>query len=159
MKSVKQIAFAALLTMGAFGAVTLVSCSKEDDVCAVGLEGSDCKTEVRTKYVGTYKGSGSDNTGKTYTNWSTIFAVTSTTPTKMTMVLADETSAPAVALTITLKSNTTFDVDAYTTTDNFTYTGTGSITSTQASLTLNQKDNEDTPPSTIVFTFNNMTKQ
>lgn len=55
MKSVKQIAFAALLTMGAFGAVTMVSCSKDDDTgCPAGYEGSDCKTLMVTKFVGNY---------------------------------------------------------------------------------------------------------
>jgi molybdopterin/thiamine biosynthesis adenylyltransferase len=55
MKSVKQIAFAALLTIGAFGAVTLVSCNKDDDEsCPAGYEGTDCKTLMSTKFVGTY---------------------------------------------------------------------------------------------------------
>lgn len=161
MKSVKQIAFAALLTIGAFGAVTMVSCNKEDDpvVCAVGLEGSDCKTEVRTKYVGTYKGSGTDSDGKTYSNWQLIMTATSTDVTKMTLVLANEASAPVRSLTITLKSNTTFEVDNFTSSDNYTYSGTGSISSTQINLTLNEKDNEASPVKTLVFTFNNMTKQ
>lgn len=56
MKSVKQVAFAALLAMGAFGAVTMVSCSKDDDpvVCPEGYEGDDCKTLMVTKFVGPY---------------------------------------------------------------------------------------------------------
>ena len=160
MKSVKQIAFAALLTIGAFGAVTMVSCNKDDDeTCPVGYEGSDCKTEVRTKYTGAYVGNGSDNDGQTYTGWRLVFAPTSTTDaTKMSMVLQNQNTAPVVALTVTLRSNTTFDVDNFTTSDNYTYTGSGTINATSASLTLNQKDNEDTPPSTIIFTFNNMVK-
>lgn len=160
MKSVKQVAIAALLAMGAFGAVTLVSCSKDDDpiVCSVGLTGDDCKTEVRTSYTGDYKGNGFDNDGKTYTNWHLVFAPTTTDVTKMSMILQDETTTPVVALTITLKTNTTFDVDNFTTSDNYTYTGTGTISANSVSLTLSQKDNEDTPPSTITFTFNNMIK-
>ncbi len=56
MKSVKQIAFAALLTIGAFGAVTMVSCNKEDDpvVCPVGYIGANCQTKA---IIGTWKGS------------------------------------------------------------------------------------------------------
>lgn len=66
MKSVKQVAFAALLTMGAFGAVTLVSCSKEDDpvVCPTGYIGADCKTKA---FFGSWKGSDVCSSG-TYNN-------------------------------------------------------------------------------------------
>lgn len=161
MKSVKQLAFAALLSLGALGAVTMVSCNKEDDpiICDVGYTGDDCNTMVIASYTGQYKGSGTDNNGETYTNWSLTMAPSSTTDvTKMTMILSNENGQPIRTLGITLKTNTSFDVDNFTTSDNYTYSGTGTINATTISLTLNERDNEANPPTTVVYTFNNMTK-
>ena len=53
MKKVRVIASAALMTLTAFSAVTLTSCSQE---CEVGYEGSNCKTLSRDKFVGTWNG-------------------------------------------------------------------------------------------------------
>lgn len=46
-------------------ATGLNSCTK---TCDPGYEGSDCKTEVRAKYVANYLVSGTDTDGDTYTN-------------------------------------------------------------------------------------------
>lgn len=63
MKKIRIIASAALLTLTAFGATTLTSCTQD---CEIGYEGSNCKTLSRTKFVGTWNGSetctvGTDN--------------------------------------------------------------------------------------------------
>lgn len=158
MKSVKQIAFAALLTLGAFGAVTMTSCNKNDDTtCAVGYEGSDCKTEVRTNYAGTYTGSGYDSDGGTYTNWGLVFAASGTDATAMTMNLVDENNSPQLLFTVTLKTNTTFTVDSKTS-GTYTYSGTGTISTSAATLSLTETDNSTGTAVTTIYTFSNMVK-
>ncbi len=70
MKSIRNIAFSALLTFGAFGAITYTSCNKDEckDVvcqnggtcnegncdCPTGYEGTSCETKSVTKFVGTW---------------------------------------------------------------------------------------------------------
>jgi len=73
MKSIRNIAFSALLTFGAFGAITYTACNKDEckDVvcqnggtcsegnctCPTGYEGTNCETLSRTKFIGTWTGS------------------------------------------------------------------------------------------------------
>ena len=60
MKKVRVMASAALLTLTAFGAITLVSCKKD---CEIGYEGSDCKTLSREKFMGSWQGQDICNSG------------------------------------------------------------------------------------------------
>lgn len=154
MKSFRHILLASVLTVSAFSAVTFTSCKKDDESCAVGYTGSNCKTEVRTNYYNTYKGNGSDNTGGTYTNWSIRYSGVGTDPLKMSMVLQDATTAPVVAATVTLTSNTTFTVDQVTI-SGYTYSGTGTVNESTTSVSLTEVSSSGT----VVFTFNNMLKQ
>lgn len=73
MKSIRNIAFSALLTMGALSAVTYTACNKDKckDVvcqnsgvcndgncsCTTGYEGANCETEVRAKVLKTWTAS------------------------------------------------------------------------------------------------------
>lgn len=73
MKSLRNIAFSALLTVGAFSTVFYTSCTKDEckDVvcnnggtcitgtcsCPTGYEGSDCSIITRDKFKGDWKGS------------------------------------------------------------------------------------------------------
>jgi len=78
MKRIKNIAFTALLAIGAFSLVTYTSCTKEDDpidpcaavlcgpngdcvngtcVCDLGYEGAGCATESRTKFIKSWNAS------------------------------------------------------------------------------------------------------
>lgn len=157
MRSIRHILLASVLTVSAFSAVTFTSCKKDDEGCAVGYTGSNCKTEVRTTYYNTYKGNGSDNAGGTYTNWSMRFNALGTDPLKMSLVLQDATTAPVVAATVTLTSNTTFTVDN-TTIGNYTYSGSGTVNTNSASLSLTEVE-AGSPPVTTVYSFNNMLKQ
>lgn len=157
MRSIRHILLASVLTVSAFSTVTFTSCKKDDDGCAVGYTGSNCKTEVRASYYNTYKGNGSDNAGNTYTNFSLRFSSLGTDPLKMTMIVQDATTAPVVAASVTLTSNTTFTVDN-TTIGTYTYSGTGTINESSASLSLTEVE-AGTPPVTTVYTFSNMLKQ
>lgn len=55
MKKARLILATAVLTVGAFSAITFSSCSK-DEVCPVGYTGKDCKTLVRDAFIGTWSG-------------------------------------------------------------------------------------------------------
>ncbi len=73
MKSIRSVAFSALLTIGAFSAIMYTSCSKDacKDVvcknggtcangtcsCPTGYEGTNCETLSRDKFIGNWSGS------------------------------------------------------------------------------------------------------
>jgi hypothetical protein len=100
-------------------------------VCAAGYEGTACETESRTKFLGTYLLSGSDNEGDTYSNLSSVVGTSSTAANKFTLTIAGN-----ITVTATLDGNG-FTVDS-STSGGFTYTGNGSFTNTTLTLTLNE---------------------
>lgn len=57
MKKVRLIASALLLSATAIGTITTVTSCGSDEACAVGYEGKDCTTEIRTALLGTYNAS------------------------------------------------------------------------------------------------------
>lgn len=135
MKSIRNIAFSALLTFGAFSMVTYTACNKDEckDVvcqnggtcvtgtcnCPTGYEGTNCETLSRAKFIGTYTGNetctiGSDN----YT--VTIAAQSDDLRMTLTNIYNDNFSA---VCTVTGKSTFTFN----TTQGGATYTGTGTL--------------------------------
>lgn len=178
MKSFKQIALSAFLTISAFGAVVYTSCNKDEckDVvcqnggtcsegkctCPTGIGGDKCETIFRTTYANTYVGNGTDNAtpSNTYTNWRMSFSTVGTDVTKMELILKDNTSAPVITVPVTL-SNTTTTGSVFTITSTvsggYTYTGTGNISGTIASMTLTEKENAT--GATTTYTFTNMAKQ
>ncbi len=127
MKSVKQVAIAALVTMGAFGAVTLVSCNKEDDpiVCPVGYTGVDCKTKA---FIGSWKGTDVCGSG-TYNN-ITISMNASSTDTNSVIV----TNPGGFGATVTVSGKLSTDARTITITNgdlggSHTMNGTMSLSS------------------------------
>jgi hypothetical protein len=181
MKFIKNIAFAAFLTIGAFSAVMYTSCTKDacKDVtcqnggtcsggtctCPTGVGGTNCATIFRTTYTNTYKGNGTDNAGGTYNNFRLSFATTGTDLTKMTVTVQDASSAGVgvPVLNITLSNLTTtgssFTVESATATSagiTYTYTGSGSISGTSATLSL-----IETPSvgAAVTYSFTNFAKQ
>lgn len=103
MKTLKNVAFSALLCIGAFTTVTYVACNSDkckDTVCqnggicadgncscSTGYEGTLCETKVNAKYVGTYTAvetpSGGGSAGSPY-----IVTITAD-PTNPTYVLVN----------------------------------------------------------------------
>lgn len=85
MKSIRNIAFTAILTLGAFTAITYTACTKDeckgvecinggscvDGTCAcpTGYEGTNCEKLSRDKFIGTWSGTDEcdDNTKFTIT--------------------------------------------------------------------------------------------
>src|SRR2546423_15618572 len=70
--------------------VICVNGSCVDGICAceTGFEGSDCSTEMRSKFIGTFLLSGTDNAGNTYTNISTAITTSSTAVNKIVISVA-----------------------------------------------------------------------
>lgn len=181
MKSLKHIALGSFLALSTFGVTLYSSCSKDKckDVvcqnggtcaegictCATGYTGTNCETIYRTSFANTYKGTGSDNGGFTYTDFRMKFESTGSDVTKMSLTILDNTGASAgvPVLTIDLSNfsstGASFTVESATQTVSgvtYTYTGTGTINGTTASLSLTEK------PATgaaTIYTFNNFTKQ
>jgi hypothetical protein len=56
MKKTRLFLTASLLTVAAFGTLTMTSCSDDDKICNVGYEGDDCKTLSRDKFLGQWQG-------------------------------------------------------------------------------------------------------
>lgn len=91
MSKFKNLVFSALLSLGAFGAVTFTACTQDEckDVvcnnggtcisgtcsCPTGFEGNNCETRTRDKFVGTWGGSDVCGSG-TYTITLSISAAT-----------------------------------------------------------------------------------
>ncbi len=171
MKSIRNIALSALLTVGTFSTVFYTSCTKDEckDVvckndgtcvsgtcnCTVGYTGSDCGSEIRTTYYNTYKGDGSDSDGDTYTNFGLKFYAVGTQAKTFGMDVLDANNVSIGAFTVTLQTNGTFvvnqKVDGTT-----TFTGTGTISATSSSLSLTV---DDTIDGKYIITFANMLKQ
>lgn len=173
MKSIRNIAFSALLAVGAFTMVTYTACTKDEckDVvcnnggtcvdgtcnCATYYEGTNCDNQVRAKYYNTYKGNGSDSDGDTYTNWGLKFYKVGDDVKSLGLDVLDNNNVSAVALNITLTSNTTFNVNQKVDgTTTFTGTGTISADGSTATLSLSVNDSVD---GTYVITFSSMNKQ
>ena len=120
------------------------SCTK---VCDPGFEGSDCKTEIRSKYVGTYTASGTDNQGGTYTNWTVILSNSSTNVLGIIINLQNA----SISLNATIADEGGSYTIASQNVGGFTYTGTGTLTSNAMTLQLNEVGG--TPSVTTIFNF------
>jgi hypothetical protein len=168
MKSIKNIFLTGLLSIGILSTSTLTSCNRDeckevvcanggscdpDDgscICATGYEGNLCGDEVRDNYNGSYRGSGSDNTGATYTNFTFTYSNSGTNALAMQLSIANTAGTPFLTVPIRLITNTTYEIQS-TTVGNFTYTGNGSISENNATIVLNQDGTPD-----LVITFNNL---
>lgn len=152
------MAATALMAIAGFSTVTMTSCSKDDKICATGLEGKNCDIEVRNSYLNTYRGTGSDNMGGTYQNWALRFSKIGTDPTAMQVQLMNSNDQNFLLLDVNLTSNTTYNIVPKTSGDQ-SYRGNGNINATTASMTLIEDDMESGTRVTTTFTFNNMNKQ
>ena len=176
MKSIRLVALTAILTFAAFGAVLYSSCTKDDCkgvtclnggtcsggtcTCKSGIGGNSCETIYRNSYANQYKGTGTDNTGSTYTNFKLGFTTGTDTSdyTKMQLSVITSSGSAYVTVPIVLSANTAsgsvFTVTS-TTIDTLTYTGSGTVSASTATLTLT----ESAPHSgAIIYTFANFLK-
>lgn len=157
MKKVRLMTTAALVAIAGFTTISLTSCTKDDVVCAVGLEGKNCDQEVREKYYNSYVGSGTamiDGELETFTDWELSFTERGTDPTGLKLELRTYDDELVVKGNAHLKTNTTFRLEETSMPGGFIYTGDGSVNENSASLTLT----EDLSGDKITITFTNMSK-
>lgn len=135
MKSIRNIALSAFLTLGVFTTATLVSCDPDPckDVtcvnggtcvsgtcnCPTGYEGATCATLSREKFLGTYNGTETCTVGSD--NYS-ITLSSNSEEVKLTYQNVYNQGFSAVC-TITKTNEFTFN----TTTNGVTYSGTGTL--------------------------------
>lgn len=104
--------------------------------CADGYEGTDCSTEQRAKFAGTYTMSGTVSCpisgDGTITNLPLTISNSSAGVTKVVILFAGTTFTAAI-------SGTSLTLDSQTI-QGFDYTGSGSLSGNNLSLTINEFD-------------------
>ncbi len=152
MKNLKTLLLSTLLTVGTFTTILFTSCQgdkcksvvcnnggtcNESDGscnCEVGFEGTNCDTESRTKLIGTYSLSGSDNLGNTYSNLATTTSASGVDKKKFTLNIAG-----TFIFTCTMTDKNAFIVDNVTQ-QGYTYSGNGTYTGTTLTIKINEAD-------------------
>lgn len=134
--------FALFLTAATFTAVTTMSsCTK---TCDAGYEGSDCKTEIRSKYTGTYKVSGTaTNTSGTAPITDLIVTVANSSSSVTKFNLSYTLGGDTYSLVGDLDDNGSFTI-ASQTAQGLTYSGSGSFTTSSMTLNLTEVDGSTT---------------
>ncbi len=152
MKNLKSILMASFLTVGVFSTVLFSACNQDKckDVvcnnggtcsatdgsclCAAGYEGTNCDTESRSKLIGNFLLSGSDNDGGTYTNLVTTTSTSAASKTKFNINIGG-----VFIFTCTMTSTSSFTLDN-TTIAGFSYSGSGTYVGTTLSLSMTETD-------------------
>jgi len=150
MKSIRNIAFAAIMTIGAFSAVTYTSCNKDEckDVvcqnggtcndgncaCATGYEGTTCGEEVRAKVLKTWTAKDTDvSDNSSLPTYSAIISKGTGVTDVLISKLSDSYFTKDVKGTIT---GTTVTIPSQTPdNDNYKVEGTLSYNSTDKTIT------------------------
>ena len=177
MKSIKQIALSAFITLSVFCAVLYTSCSKDackgvtclnkgtcsggTCTCPSGIGGNNCQTIYRLLYANTYKGVATYSIVHADTNNTMVFtAGIDSTYNQMKMVWTD-TGTTVITMPITLSNSSSTGADFTITPTNagiYTYTGSGNVNGTTASavLKLTQTNGQGQP---ILVTLANFNRQ
>ena len=134
----RKLALSALFAVSTVGTLTISSCNKDPEPCAVGYEGSDCKTLSSAKFVGTY--AVTEDCGGSY---NMTITTSSTTPTSIIFSnLGNFASAtPAVVTASADQSKLTFTNATDAQGRKFTGTGTMTGTSLKVNYTVTYSDN------------------
>lgn len=134
--TMKKVIYSALL-LGAF-AMGTSSCTK---TCDAGYEGSDCKTEVRTKYFGTYNVSGTAvNAGGSSNISNLIVTVGTRTGDVQDFSFSFVLGGDTYLFQGTLDANgTAFTVPSQTV-QTLQYSGNGSFTTSSMQVQLSEVD-------------------
>lgn len=133
MATLRKVALSVLLSVSAFSAVTMTSCTK-DKTCDAGYEGSDCKTEVRTKFLGTW--TANDKTG---TSTTLVYTVPVSVGSTVTSILignkfSDDFFTNNITATV---SGTTFTIPEQTPDGSASYKVKGEGSIANGKITIN----------------------
>lgn len=177
MRPIKQIALAAIVTLGTFSALVYSSCSKDECgavtclnhgtcmggicKCPSGADGANCEIVYRKRYAGIFKGVPPDDPTSDTTN-TLIFTSNDDDTTNyntMDVTWVDTTANSVVTLPIELSSHSTggsnFSVTP-TTLNSVSYTGTGFLNNGMVSFQMKRRYANG---SYNVVNFNNYIKQ
>ncbi len=148
MKSIRNIAFSALLALGAFTTVTYTACNPDEckDVvcnnggscvdgtcnCATGYEGTKCETEARKKFIKTWTATDKEGTTDLPTYTSAIVAGTSITEVKINNIADDFFTNDVVA---TISGNKITIASQIPDNDGYKVSGEGTLNSTDGKIT------------------------
>lgn len=129
--------FNSLFIMAAITAMfSTTSCTK---VCDAGYEGSDCKTEVRAKYIATYKVAGTaTNAGGSLNVTDLLITVTAASSGVSDMNFTYVLGGTTYSLKGTLNSDGSSIEFANQTSNGLTYSGSGSFAGTTLNLNLTE---------------------
>jgi hypothetical protein len=141
MNRIKNIAFSALLTLGALATITYTACNKDEckDVvcqnggtcvsgscsCPTGYEGTNCQNKTRDRFVGTWSGQDVCNSG-TYTINLTV--ATSSSSDVNALISNPGGFGTAVIITGTVSSSNTLTFTGVSVGGGRTLTGTMTFT-------------------------------
>lgn len=123
MKPVRNIAAAALLTIGAFGLVTFTSCTKESDKCPAGYEGKKCDERIVEKYIGEWRTDREDCTENT-PGYDIVIKLSSSGDDKMIITNLYNANYNAIAR---VTGSSTFVIDGQSFGSGNRINGTGSL--------------------------------
>ncbi len=180
MKSFRNIAVAAILSVGAFSAIFYSSCSKTTTdpcsgvtcqnggacssgncTCKTGIGGKVCDSVYRTMYANNYKGDGHDNGTPVQNHTNYVLSFTAATDTNYVNMNIKGTFsdgfihfiAPIVLSNLTA-TGASFTITP-TTYAGWNYSGTGTVNVTTATLTVT----EDSAGYSTTNTFTSLIKQ
>jgi hypothetical protein len=140
--TLRKIALVAILAATAGTTMTMTSCKKEEG-CPTGYEGTDCKTMINAKFVGSYEGSETCTVG---TDNYTI-SVTSVSADNMQLTI-NNLYNDAYVLTATITESNKFSISG--TSKGVTFTGTGTLSSNV--LTVNYTAGNGVTSNSCTFT-------
>jgi hypothetical protein len=143
MNAIKKIAFCAMLAIGGFSAVTMTSCKGDDKTCEAGYEGSDCKTESRTKFINA-SGWAAIETGST-SGSSAYAADILTSSTGVQTILIKNLWGTFNNVTVATVSGNSFTISRQSPdSDGFYVTGSGTINTSTGVITVNYTVTDET---------------
>jgi hypothetical protein len=178
MKSIKQIALGAVITLGVFCVVMYGSCSKDACKgvtclngatcsggvcgCLAGTGGNNCETMYRSLYAnGRYKGVAMYSIVHADTNNFLIFTAEMDSNYSQMKMMWTDTGTTVITVPITLTNNSVTGSDfniTPTPAGSYIYSGSGNVNGTQASVTLKltQSNGQGQP---VIVTLANFNRQ
>ncbi|MBL7774086.1 MAG: hypothetical protein JNM95_14575 [Chitinophagaceae bacterium] len=178
MKNFKNLFVASFLAIGALSTTFFTSCNPDpckdvvcnnggvcDEItgtcsCPSGYEGASCDTRTKTKYLGTYKGNGSNDHSGTYSNWSLVVGETDTTnATSATFTLKNDMNVQQFQFTGNISATGAVSLNNITVGNFKYYSGTGTIISNNSASIYFYEDSVQGTLDPYYYTFANMIKQ
>ena len=134
MATLRKVALSVLLSVSAFSAVTMTSCTKDSTkVCNSGYYGANCDSTFADKYLGTYSVTETKDGAANPPSFSCTISRSSSEPAKSIVISNFGNSGVAVTATVDNSGNITVPTTNITTTK--TTSGTGLLTGKNISLT------------------------